>query len=120
MYERAGVRAIVVPGALVVAPTGLIGRPLPMRAPPRTQRAISAFSAVVRMRCDWPRYAGESCPGIQGGMRPSCVMTRMRLAYAFASRGDRSENGAMPPGVWQPAHFCANTGPTSAHVGAAA
>ena len=69
---------------------------------------------------DCPRYAGESWPGIQGGMRPSCVMTRMPFACACADFADRSENGAMPPGVWQPAHFSAKIGATSAHVGVAA
>src|SRR5512133_1543672 len=99
MYDRVGVRVIVVPGALLVAPTGLTARPFPIRAPPRTQRAISAFSAGVRIRRDWPRYVGESCPGIQGGMRPSFVMTRMRSAYFFADCAERSEKGAIPPGV---------------------
>src|SRR6266496_3850688 len=46
-------------------------------------------------------------------------MTRMASACAAAVRALRSENGAIPPGVWQPAHFSAKTGATSAHVGAA-
>ena len=42
----------------------------------------------------------------------------MPFAWAFADYADRSENGAIPPGVWQPAHFSAKIGATSAHVGA--
>src|SRR5690242_11325021 len=98
MYERAGVSVTVFPGAELVPLTGFTECPAPMRAPVRTQRAISCFSADVRMRLDCPRYAGESCPGIQGGMRPSFVMTRMPSACAFADCADRSEKGAMPPG----------------------
>jgi hypothetical protein len=45
------------------------------------------------------------------------VITRILLAYAFAVCGDRSEKGAMPPGVWQPAHFSAKIGATFLHVG---
>lgn len=71
------------------------------------------------MRRDCPRYAGESGPGIHGGMRPSFVITRMPFAYAAAVRALRRENGAMPPGVWQPAHFSAKIGATSVQVGAA-
>src|ERR671920_2196928 len=110
----------MVPGALL-STGGLVTRPpLPIRAPPRTQRAISFFSAGVRIRLDWPTNEGESCPGIHGGIRPSWVMTRIPFACAFAVFADWSENGAMPPGVWHPAHFCAKIGPTCAHVGVAA
>ena len=84
-----------------------------------THSAISCFSAGVRIRCDCPRYAGESWPGIHGGIRPSFVITRMPLAWAFADFADRSEKGAIPPGVWQPAHFSAKIGATLDHVGAA-
>jgi hypothetical protein len=52
-------------------------------------------------------------------MRPSFVITRIPLACAFADRADRSENGAIPPGVWHPAHFSAKIGATLDHVGAA-
>ena len=51
-------------------------------------------------------------------MRPSFVITRMRFACAFADFAERSENGAIPPSVWQPAHFAAKIGATLAHVGA--
>jgi hypothetical protein len=44
----------------------------------------------------------------------------MRSAYAAAVRALRSENGAMPPGVWQPAHLLAKTGATPDQVGATA
>jgi hypothetical protein len=53
-------------------------------------------------------------------MRPSLVITRIPLACAFADRADRSENGAIPPGVWHPAHFSAKIGATLDHVGVAA
>src|SRR5213080_4599239 len=43
----------------------------------------------------------------------------MPFAWALADFADRSENGAMPPGVWQPAHFSAKIGATRFHVGAA-
>jgi len=119
MYEWAGVSVVVVPGALLLLSGGATGRPAPIRAPPRTQRATNAFSAGIRMRRDCPRYAGESCPGIHGGIRPSSVMTRMASACAAAVRAFRSENGAIPPGVWQPAHFSAKIGATFAQVGTA-
>src|SRR3954454_3706898 len=119
MYDRAGVSVTAEPGALLFLGGWVAERPAPMRAPARTQRAISFFSAAVRMRVDWPRYFGESWPGIQGGIRPSCVITRMPLACALAVRAERSENGAIPPGVWQPAHFCAKIGATFDQVGAA-
>lgn len=47
-------------------------------------------------------------------------MTWMRSAYFLAAEADLSEKGAMPPGVWQPAHFSAKIGATSRQVGAAA
>jgi hypothetical protein len=119
MYERDGVSVIVVPGALLAVPTGFSERPDPIRAPPPTQRAINCFSDGVRIRCDWPRYSGESWPGIHGGMRPSFVITRIPFACAFADFADSRENGAIPPGVWHPAHFSAKIGATFAHVGAA-
>jgi hypothetical protein len=43
----------------------------------------------------------------------------MPFACACADLADRSEKGAMPPGVWQPAHFWAKIGATSFQVGAA-
>jgi hypothetical protein len=52
-------------------------------------------------------------------MRPSFVITRIPLACAFADRADKSENGAIPPGVWHPAHFSAKIGATLDQVGAA-
>jgi hypothetical protein len=52
-------------------------------------------------------------------MRPSLVITRIPFACARADFADSSENGAIPPGVWQPAHFSAKIGATLAHVGAA-
>jgi hypothetical protein len=42
----------------------------------------------------------------------------MRSAYAAAVFALRSENGAIPPGVWQPAHLVAKIGATWAQVGA--
>ena len=39
-------------------------------------------------------------------------MTRIPSARAFAARADLSENGAMPPAVWHPAHFSAKIGET--------
>ena len=44
-------------------------------------------------------------------------MTRIASAWAAAERADRRENGAIPPGVWQPAHFWPKIGPTSAQLG---
>jgi hypothetical protein len=44
----------------------------------------------------------------------------MRFACALADCADLSENGAIPPGVWQPAHFSAKTGATADQVGEAA
>jgi hypothetical protein len=36
----------------------------------------------------------------------------------LADRAERRENGAIPPGVWQPAHFSAKIGATLDQVGA--
>src|SRR5215471_9335703 len=112
MYGCDGVSVIVVPGALLVVATGFTDPPAPIGAPLLTQRAISCFSAGVRMRRDWLRYSGESWPGIHGGIRPSFVITRIPSACALADFADRSEKGAIPPGVWQPAHFSAKIGAT--------
>ncbi len=46
-------------------------------------------------------------------------MTKIPSACAAAERAVRKENGAIPPGVWQPAHFSAKIGATASHVGAA-
>jgi hypothetical protein len=43
----------------------------------------------------------------------------MPLACALAACAERRENGAMPPGVWHPAHLSAKIGATFDHVGAA-
>ena len=43
---------------------------------------------------------------------------RIRSAYAAAVFALRSENGAIPPGVWQPAHLFAKIGATRAQRGA--
>src|SRR6266511_230658 len=98
-YGFAGVSVMLVPGALLPSPIGAMEPPAPMRAPPRTQRAIRLFSAGVRIRRDWPRYWGESRPGIHGGILPRWVMARMARAYAAADRALVSENGAIPPVV---------------------
>jgi hypothetical protein len=42
----------------------------------------------------------------------------MPFACALADPAERSENGAIPPGEWQPAHFPAKIGATLAQVGA--
>ena len=120
MYARFGDSVIGVPGAELPVAAGTIGFAEPSRAPPRTHDAIRNFSSAVRMRREEPRYAGESAPGIHGGMAPFAVMRRIDAAHAFASSGDVIENGATPPVRWQLAHFAAKTGATSSHVGVTA
>src|SRR6185436_2336144 len=53
-------------------------------------------------------------------MAPLLVTARIALACAAADRALVSENGAMRPVLWHPAHFPAKIGATSAHPGAAA
>src|SRR4051794_35901100 len=81
---------------------------------------MSASSAVVRMRWLCPWYAGESLPGIHGGITRSFVISAIAWACSCALFAFVSENGAMPPVRWQLTHFDANTGATVSHVGAAA
>src|SRR3954452_10155119 len=106
----------VVPGALVVGAFGLIERSEPSCAPPLTHRATRLSSAGVRMRCCWFRYAGESWAGIQGGIWRACVIFRISGANCFALLPLVSENGAIPPVRWQPAHLEAKSGATLSHV----
>src|SRR5919201_763622 len=98
-YALAGRSVSVVPGPLPPPPTGSTEPPAPRRAPPRTHRPSRLFSAALRIRRDWPMYSGESRPGIQGGIRPSRVIARIALEWAFADRAVVSEKGAIPPTV---------------------
>ena len=50
---------------------------------------------------------------------PSWVIVRIAAACALADRAEVSENGAIPPLMWQPAHLVAKIGATSVHVGVA-
>ena len=97
MYARDGVSVSVVPGAVAVPPSGFTGRPLPSFAPPRTHAAIRNFSSGVSSRRDEPRSAGESAPGIQGGIVPFWVRRRIACAYPCAESAEVRENGATPP-----------------------
>ncbi len=122
MYGRLGVSVIVREPAGAAAARGRRGAvPVPARAPESTQAAIVAFSAAVSCRCPWPRYGGDSGPGIHGGMRPAATTSAIRVACRRASRALVSAKGAIPPAVWQPAHFERTIGPTSRfHVGGSA
>ena len=58
-------------------------------------------------------YAGESPPGIHGGICPVRTTARISFARGTASFADVSGNGAMPPRMWQAAHFPRRIGATS-------
>ena len=105
------------PGASERLRTGLIVPPLPISAPPCTQRAIVFLSAGVRIRRSLPMKAGESGPGGHGGMTPSWVIVKMAAACALADPAEVIEKGAIPPGMWQPAHLAAKIGATSVQPG---
>src|SRR4051812_1907832 len=47
-------------------------------------------------------------------------MILISCAWSCACCAFSNENGAIPPGMWHPAHFAAKIGATSAYVGAAA
>jgi hypothetical protein len=61
--------------------------------------------------------AGESAPGIHGGIAPLFVIIKIAFEYAAAVRADVIENGAIAPWRWQPAHLAAKIGATSFQVG---
>jgi hypothetical protein len=55
----------------------------------------------------------ESGPGIHGGIAPDRVICTIPCACALASGAVVSENGAIPPTLWQDAHFASRMGATS-------
>src|SRR6185437_181476 len=92
---------------------------VPVGAPARTQRAIRSSCAGVSRLAVCPTNGFESFPGGHGGITPARVAASISAACALASPALVSANGATPPTVWQPAHFVAKIGATSAYVGAA-
>src|SRR5947208_3765312 len=88
----------------------------PVCAPPSTQLAIKSSSRTVSCRLRCPTNGFESRPGGQGGITCACVIALISCACARASLAVASENGAMPPTVWQPTHLLWKIGATSAYV----
>ncbi len=83
----------------------------PSSAPFLTHCRMSATWASLSRRTS----ANAPCPGcgFQGGMYRVWVTLAIRAARGRASEKASSENGAPPPGLWQPAHFSCRIGATS-------
>src|SRR5437764_10382094 len=98
MYGRATESVTTLPGGFAAVEGGAgVGPPAPIGAPACTQAASVDSSLSVNTRTLWPMYAGESGPGIHGGIRCALVAAMIAWACAFASFALVSANGAIPP-----------------------